>query len=116
MDNSQQYPQKLVRDRIPEIIENSGQQCQIEHLNPDDYRQALRDKLIEEAQEAAEADDDHLLSELADLTEVIDALLTSYKISPESLKKRQQQRHQERGGFEQQIRLLRVCGGGDRLP
>ncbi|NMG59389.1 nucleotide pyrophosphohydrolase [Geitlerinema sp. P-1104] len=114
MDNPQKYPQKLVRDRIPEIIENSGKQYQIEYLNQDDYRQTLRDKLIEEAQEAAQADDDHLLSELADLREVIDALLTSYQISPESLNQRQQQRYQERGGFEQQIRLLHVSRPGDR--
>ncbi|USR89954.1 nucleoside triphosphate pyrophosphohydrolase [Phormidium yuhuli AB48] len=114
MDNLEVFPQKLVRDRIPEIIKNSGKPCQIEYLNPEDYRQALRDKLIEEAQEAAQAQDDHLLSELADLQEVIDALLSSYEISPESLKQRQQQRQQERGGFAQQIRLLRVGGEGDR--
>ncbi|MCC5897910.1 MAG: nucleotide pyrophosphohydrolase [Phormidium sp. GEM2.Bin31] len=114
MDNSQVFPHKLVRDRIPEIIKNAGKHCQIEYLNPEDYRQALRDKLIEEAQEAAQADDDHLLSELADLTEVIGALLTSYHIPPERLRQQQQQRHQERGGFEQKIRLLRVCETGDR--
>lgn len=102
------FPHKLVRDRIPEIIKNAGKTCEIEYLNRDQYRQALREKLIEEAEEAAQANPEALLKELADLNEVIDALLQSYQIPPEALKQVQSQRQQERGGFEQQIRLLSV--------
>jgi predicted house-cleaning noncanonical NTP pyrophosphatase (MazG superfamily) len=44
---------KLVRDKIPEIIRNSGNQCEITILSNLDYIEALRDKLVEEAQEVA---------------------------------------------------------------
>jgi predicted house-cleaning noncanonical NTP pyrophosphatase (MazG superfamily) len=107
------FPHKLVRDRIPEIIKKAGKTCNIEYLDRDQYRQALRDKLIEEAQEAAQANAEDLLSELADLSDVIEALLKTYQISPETLKQIQSQRQQQRGGFEQQIRLLSVSRDGE---
>ena len=44
---------KLVRDRIPEIIRKSGNECEFVILSEAEYRQALRQKLIEEAGEAA---------------------------------------------------------------
>ncbi len=72
---------KLVRDRIPEIIRKSGIQCQTVTLSEIEYRQALRQKLIEEAQEAATANNADLVIEIADLLEVVDALLKSYGIS-----------------------------------
>jgi predicted house-cleaning noncanonical NTP pyrophosphatase (MazG superfamily) len=61
---------KLVRDRIPEIIQAAGQEYATEVMSLEEYQQALREKLIEEAQEAADASD--LISELADLYEVMD--------------------------------------------
>ncbi|MFO8038997.1 MAG: nucleoside triphosphate pyrophosphohydrolase [Sodalinema sp.] len=107
------FPHKLVRDRIPEIIKKAGKTCEIEHLDREHYQQALREKLIEEAQEAAQANAEDLLSELADLSDVIEALLASYHISPETLKQVQSQRQQQRGGFNQQIRLLSVSSDGE---
>jgi predicted house-cleaning noncanonical NTP pyrophosphatase (MazG superfamily) len=97
---------KLVRDRIPEIIRREGSQCEVVPLAEDDYRQALRDKLVEEAREAAEADPAHLLIELADLSEVMDALMASYSIAPEAVRAAQERRRVERGGFAQRLRLL----------
>ncbi|KPQ40319.1 MAG: hypothetical protein HLUCCO16_03435 [Phormidium sp. OSCR] len=102
------FPYKLVRDRIPEIIKKAGKTCEIEYLDREHYQQALRDKLIEEAQEAAQANPEDLLSELADLSEVIEALLKTHHISLDTLKQVQSQRQQQRGGFDQQIRLLSV--------
>jgi predicted house-cleaning noncanonical NTP pyrophosphatase (MazG superfamily) len=46
---------KLVRDNIPEIIRGSGKQCEVEVMPPEEYRQALLAKLVEEAKEAQEA-------------------------------------------------------------
>ena len=108
-----QFPHKLVRDRIPEIIKKAGKTCEIEYLDREHYQQALRDKLIEEAQEVAQANAEDLLSELADLSEVIEALLKSYHISPDTLKQVQSQRQQQRGGFDQKIRLLSVSRDGE---
>lgn len=97
---------KLVRDRIPEIIQAAGGRCEITTLTGSDYQQALRQKLIEEAQEAATADPPALISELADLLEVVDAVMTAYHISRDDVLAQQQHRRQERGGFEKCLWLL----------
>lgn len=97
---------KLVRDRIPEIIQAAGGRCETMILAGSDYHQALRQKLIEEAQEAAMADPQSLISELADLLEVVDAVMTAYQISRDDVLVEQQHRRQERGGFEKCLWLL----------
>jgi predicted house-cleaning noncanonical NTP pyrophosphatase (MazG superfamily) len=97
--------EKLVRDRIPEIIRCAGSTCETVTLAEADYRQALRAKLVEEASEAAEADLDHLAVELADLYEVMDALMASYGLSAEAVRAEQERRREARGGFARRVRL-----------
>ena len=97
---------KLVRNRIPEIIQVSGKRCGIKTMPEAEYRQALLQKLVEESQEACEAAPEELLTELADLQEVIAALLAAWHISPEKVQQIQDQRRAERGGFEQRLKLL----------
>jgi predicted house-cleaning noncanonical NTP pyrophosphatase (MazG superfamily) len=96
---------KLVRDRIPEIINMSGKFCQTDILDEDDYRRALLAKLVEEAHEARDAAPDELISELADLLEVIDATIGAHGLSRESVENDQRVRRDERGGFERRVRL-----------
>ena len=62
---------KLVRDKIPQIIEDGGGTCKVYVATGEDYRNRLKDKLIEEAQEFFE---NPCVEELADGQEVIDAL------------------------------------------
>ena len=97
---------KLVRDRIPEILERAGHTYTLATMNEQEYQQALRDKLCEEAAEAASATAQHLISELADLYEVIDTLMASNSIDPTIVRAEQERRRSERGGFAQRIRLL----------
>jgi len=97
---------KLVRDRIPEIIRQDGRQCGVEVMPEDEYVQALKDKLVEEAKEAAAAGSDDLVKELADLNEVIDALMAACGIERQAVLARQEERRQSRGGFDQRFRLL----------
>lgn len=97
---------KLVRDHIPDLIRESGGQCDIVQLSEVEYHQALRDKLIEEAQEAAIASPEQLTSELADLLDVIDALIDSAGISQESVLLERDQKRATKGGFTKQIKLL----------
>ncbi len=98
---------KLVRDRIPEIIQASGQKCALEVMAEPEFQQALRNKLIEEAQEAAAAaTPEALIQELADLYEVIDALMATQAIARDAVLMEQQRRHAERGGFTQRLKLL----------
>ncbi|MEG3858372.1 nucleoside triphosphate pyrophosphohydrolase [Microcoleus sp. herbarium12] len=99
---------KLVRDRIPEIIRQNGSECEFVIMSDPEYRQALRQKLIEEAAEAAAADENDLVAELADLYEVIDALMISYGISGDRILNAQAKRRENRGGFAQKIMLLRT--------
>lgn len=73
------------------------------------------DKLVEEAREAAVADPRDLTTELADLYEVVDALMASYGIAGEAMRAEQDRRRAERGGFEKGIRLL-WTERGDQAP
>ena len=73
-DDEQDDGGKLVRDRIPEIVRAAGLQPVVTVLNEAAYHRALRRKLLEEAREAAEADDEVLLDELADLHELVAVL------------------------------------------
>ena len=96
---------KLVRDRIPEIIAQAGRQCGTEVYPEPLFHEALRAKLIEEAQEVAAAAPEQVLAELADLSEVLDALLIAYGIERSALLAEQDRRRDTRGGFSQRLRL-----------
>lgn len=99
---------KLVRDRIPDIIRADGRDCQIEIMSKSDYQQALLAKLMEEAQEVASATDQERIKELADVLEVFDALLTAFDIQRDDVVVVQQERRKKRGSFADRIKLLWV--------
>jgi len=103
---------KLVRDRIPEIIQNSGKRFSVEIMTEPEYRQALLEKLVEEAMEARQASAEEFVTEIADLQEVIAAILNVWQISPELVWQVQCKRQVERGGFEQRLKLLWTEDGG----
>lgn len=96
---------KLVRDRIPEIIEASGKRCITEVLNRDDYIRALDAKLDEEL---AEYQQSKSLEELADLLEVMEALVKARGYTWEELSRVRSEKRAERGGFEERIWLKEV--------
>jgi predicted house-cleaning noncanonical NTP pyrophosphatase (MazG superfamily) len=97
---------KLIRDRIPEFIHAAGKQYETAVMTEEEYSQALRSKLVEEAQEAQLAAPGDLATELADLQEVMSALMVVYGVSPEQVNALQATRRDERGGFEQRLKLL----------
>ena len=96
---------KLVRDRIPAIIAESGRQCRTTVLTEPAFRAALLAKLVEEAQEAQAAPPEDLLTELADVLEVFDTILGTHGLTLAQVQAIQQQRHQTRGGFESRLQL-----------
>ncbi len=96
---------KLIRDRIPEIIESSGKRCETEILNDEEYIKAIDQKLDEEL---AEYHKDQNLEELADLLEVIYAATKARGYSLEDLEKLRAKKCDERGGFEKRIFLKEV--------
>lgn len=96
---------KLVRDRIPEIIQASGKTCSTEILTDQDYLRMLDAKLDEEL---AEYHKDQSVEELADLLEVIRAVAIARGYSLEELEQVRQEKAAERGGFEKRILLKEV--------
>lgn len=72
---------KLVRDRIPEIIRSAGRHPVTRVLDFADYQTALLAKLFEEAREAEQAPTGQLATELADILEVLQALAASHDIA-----------------------------------
>ena len=97
---------KLVRDYIPKIIRQEGGECEIEEMSEEEYRQALMSKLLEEAEEVTKSSSENLTEELADLLEVINAIVETYGIENEVVIAEQKQRRTERGGFKKRIKLL----------
>jgi predicted house-cleaning noncanonical NTP pyrophosphatase (MazG superfamily) len=96
---------KLVRDRIPEIIAASGKQCITEILSDAAYLEKLNEKLREELDEYLQ---DHDLSELADLLEVIYAVAQAKGMTKEELEQVRVAKADQRGGFERKILLVGV--------
>lgn len=94
---------KLVRDRIPEIIEASGNACAIRILSDDEYLQMIDAKLDEEL---AEYHQDQSLEELADLLEVIYAATIARGYTLEELEELRVKKAQKRGGFAKKILLI----------
>ncbi len=97
---------KLIRDRIPEIIRQAERECEVKTMSQPEYHQALLNKLVEEAKEAAEAKPDNLVEELADVYEVIDAILANLEIDKDVVLTKQEQKRQDKGGFTKKLRLL----------
>ena len=96
---------KLVRDLIPAIIAESGRQCRTTVLTEPAFRAALLAKLVEEAQEVQVATPEEISTELADVLEVFDAILTAHGFTLAQVQELQQQRRQARGGFESRLQL-----------
>ena len=96
---------KLVRDRIPEIIESSGKSCIWETLSHEDYIHLLDEKLNEEL---AEYQESKSLEELADLLEVMQAVVKARGRTPEELERMRTDKAAKRGGFEKKILLKEV--------
>lgn len=97
---------KLVRDKIPAIIEGKGQKPVTHILDKEAYKEALLRKLHEEADECSTAQTTtELAEELADVLEVVRALGTAIGIAPDELERLRAAKETERGGFEQRIFL-----------
>lgn len=97
---------KLVRDRIPEIIESSGKNAVYETIaNDEDYIKLLKNKLIEEMNEYLESDD---VAELADMGEVMHAILEYKGVRVETFQRIRLEKLEKRGGFKKRLLLKEV--------
>jgi len=97
---------KLVRDRIPEIIEGKGGVSKTRVLSDDtEYLSELGKKLQEEVNEYLQ---DGYIDELADIMEVIHAILETQDVSIRELEDVRKEKANERGGFSKRLYLETV--------
>ncbi|OLS38265.1 phosphoribosyl-ATP pyrophosphohydrolase [Alkalihalophilus pseudofirmus] len=100
---------KLVRDRIPEVIEKTGKAFRTDILNKEDYEEQLKVKLREEMGELLDAGKkEDIIEEMADLLEVVYALGVIHDITPEEVETVRKRKQNERGGFNDRIFLIDV--------
>lgn len=102
-----EYP-KLIRDRIPEIVEADGREVAVRTLEEDaEFLQFLLKKAVEEAEELAHSESEaNLLEEVADLRELLDAILDLKGISQEQIQAIQDEKREKRGGFKLRLLML----------
>ena len=93
---------KLVRDKIPDIIKSNGETANCRVLNNDEYLKELNTKIKEEVFEYLESGQ---IEELADIEEVIRAILDAKMVSYEHFEKIRLNKVQKRGAFKNKIFL-----------
>ncbi len=96
---------KLVRDRIPEIVSSSGAVARVVRATPEQGVLLLKHKLIEEALEVWNAQGDAVRDELADLLEALDELCRRLGMTRSEIAAAQRAKRTARGGFEQLLYL-----------
>ena len=101
---------KLVRDKIPEIITKDNKKAVTKILNDEDYLIELNRKIQEEVKEYLESNN---IEELADIVEVISGILEVKNISIEEFENVRKSKVQKRGAFKEKIFLEKVIEDGE---
>ena len=97
---------KLVRDKIPEMLDKNGGETETEILDNEKYIGCLFNKLKEECEEVITADSkENLAEELADLLEVMNAVAKTNNIDFAEIENIRTAKKEKRGGFERKIFL-----------
>ncbi|OCA91488.1 phosphoribosyl-ATP pyrophosphohydrolase [Bacillus sp. FJAT-27225] len=100
---------KLVRDRIPEVIEKTGKTFTTRILEKEEYIVELRKKAFEELEEyMSTTNDADAVEELADLLEIIHALGDYHNVSFDQIEAVRKSKAEKRGGFKERIYLIEV--------
>ena len=96
---------KLVRDRIPEIIESNGEEPITRILNDEEYRSELIKKLNEEYDEVVNASGEDIIEELADMLEVMESIANLQNKTLDNIIIEKEKKKNKRGGFSKKIFL-----------
>lgn len=102
---------KLVRDKIVEVMEGQGKKVKTKILNDQEFVEQLKIKLKEELEELNEVefgDREHLINELADIQLLIDYLLSVNGLSKDEVKNYQKEKTVKAGGFDKRIYVGKV--------
>ena len=100
------FHRKLVRDRIPEIIEAAGDSYKARILGAREYRKLLRKKLVEEAKELEGASKTRLLNELVDVLELVKSIGEYEGIPFQNIEKERKNKQKKAGGYKKKIFLI----------
>jgi len=96
---------KLVRDKIPEIIKEKGKVSQTHIANDKEYWEKLKEKLTEETNEFFKENNEE---ELADILEVIEAICKFKRYNKKKIEEIKKEKANKRGGFDKKIILDEV--------
>jgi predicted house-cleaning noncanonical NTP pyrophosphatase (MazG superfamily) len=94
---------KLVRDKIVEQQISSGAKAQYHKLNDQQHKEALVNKIIEEAREILQADQSEVASEIADVQQAIDDLKLKFGLASSVIAEVQQAKNNKNGSFAKGI-------------
>lgn len=100
---------KLVRDKIPQVIEKTNKQFSTRILSKEEYMVEVKKKMNEELEEYQEAaTNEEAVEELADLLELVHAAVKIHGATIEQLEEVRRAKAEKRGGFEKRIFLIEV--------
>lgn len=114
MKKKKYYHQKLIRDRIPEVIIKSGDEYKTRVMGEKEFEKELKKKLIEESKELVNAPKEELLNELADVLELTKSIASYFKISFSKVEKFQEEKRKKKGGFKKKLFLIWSTGKGGK--
>lgn len=99
---------KLIRDRIPEIIRKAGWKPTIRILRKSEFLGAVKKKALEEAEELIQSKNRKgIIDEIVDIQELLDVLASEIKITKSEVKKLQVAKRKKRGGFKKRLFLIK---------
>ncbi len=106
MSQKQTFTPKLIRDKIPKIIEESGKRCTVRKATIPEYQALLYDKMIEELSEFYL---DPCLEEAADMYEVFLSILRHWGLDLSDVAFAASDKREARGGFRDGIILEKIA-------
>ena len=104
---------KLVRDNIPNIIDNNGEVAVTRVLDDEEYKKELYKKLLEEANEVINSTEEETLEELADVLEILSSIASLNNKFIEDIIEIARMKREKRGGFQKRLFLERTYDKGE---
>lgn len=100
---------KLIRDKILEIIGSAGEKPYFRLLSKKEYLREIKKKILEETKELIKAKNKKdIINEIVDLQELIDVLILELGLTKSEIKKQQKIKNEKRGGFKKRLFLIKT--------
>jgi len=100
---------KLIRDRILEIIEGAGEKPYHRILKKSEFQKEIKKKILEEASELLRAKTkEDVVNEIVDIQELIDVLAAELRVKKLDIRRAQSKKNQARGGFKKKLFLIKT--------